>query len=594
MTINQLSWQQLQPNSEPYLETFKQAESSESVSFMALQARLNATLSLFIKGDDAADIMLVKSPGHYKYLRLLAETIDSLMPSNTPITGARYHINSDSTVIYHQASSKEDNFAGKVSCLFEEWVEPEQLFGCLRHNNNHYYLEPGFIHQINGGVLILPVKTVLLQPLLWLRLKQIIKSKRFDWVSHDETRPLPLSVPPMPIDLKLILIGDRFELAEFQEIEAELVNDASYGEYESLLPLKTTDDMLQWCNVINSVVQQNNLPKLHHSAYSELYRTAVKYSGDHELLPLCPLWLTKTLLEIRPALNNDDFIQAEHILKAQADKQWRENYLAERAFDDIKQGQVQIETQGFVIGQINGLSVLEYPGHPVAIGEPSRISCVAHLGDGEVTDVERKAELGGNLHAKGVMIMQAFISSELASEQQLPFSTSIVFEQSYGEVDGDSASLAELCALLSSLSQSPIDQQLAVTGSVDQFGNVQPIGGVNEKIESFFDVCQYRGLTGAQGVIIPEKNVRHLCLKQEVIDAVEAGQFAIYAVSHVAESIPLLTGIPYISDKDVSIMSMIQERIEQINNHNKMRYPQSFKWFGLVFILAIIGFLVFQ
>ncbi|MDQ2195089.1 S16 family serine protease, partial [Vibrio sp. A14(2019)] len=169
---------------------------------------------------------------------------------------------------------------------------------------------------------------------------------------------------------------------------------------------------------------------------------------------------------------------------------------------------------------INGLSVLEYPGHPRAFGEPARISCVAHIGDGEFVDVERKAELGGNLHAKGMMIMQAFLNAELELDQPMPLSASIVFEQSYGEVDGDSASLAELCALISALSQQPINQQIAVTGSVDQFGHVQPIGGVNEKIEGFFEVCQRRGLTGTQGVILPSTNVRHLCLHPSVIDAV--------------------------------------------------------------------------
>ena len=592
MTINQLNWQQLQPNSDSYLAQFQQAEQSKSIPLMALQERLNATLSLFIQGNEATDIMLVKAPGHYKYLKLLAETARHDKHSTTQITGARYHINSDSSVIYHQATSKEDNFAAKVDCLFEEWIEPEQLFGCLRQNNNHYHLEPGLIHQVNGGILILPVKTILLQPLMWLRLKQIIKSKRFDWISHDETRPLPLSIPSMPIDIKLILLGDRLELAEFQEIEPELSNDISYSEYESLLALKTNDDVLQWCKAINTIAQQHDLPELHHTAYAELYRIAARFTGDHELLPLCPLWLAKTLLEVRPYINQDKFIQAEHITKAQANKQWRENYLAERAFDEIKQGQLQIETQGFVIGQINGLSVLEYPGHPVAVGEPSRISCVTHLGDGEIIDVERKAELGGNLHAKGVMIMQAFISSELAAEQQLPFSTSIVFEQSYGEVDGDSASLAELCALLSSLAQYPIDQQLAVTGSVDQFGNVQPIGGVNEKIEAFFDTCHHQGLTGSQGVIIPERNVRHLCLKQDVIEAVKEGKFIIYTVNHVSESIPLLTGINYLHDKEPSIISMIQERIEQIGNQNKIRLPLSFKWLTFGLFLTILFFLL--
>lgn len=191
-------------------------------------------------------------------------------------------------------------------------------------------------------------------------------------------------------------------------------------------------------------------------------------------------------------------------------REWREGFLAERMQDEILQEQILIETEGERIGQINALSVIEFPGHPRAFGEPSRISCVVHIGDGEFTDIERKAELGGNIHAKGMMIMQAFLMSELQLEQQIPFSASLTFEQSYSEVDGDSASMAELCALISALADVPVNQSIAITGSVDQFGRAQPVGGLNEKIEGFFAICQQRELTGKQGVIIPTANIRHL------------------------------------------------------------------------------------
>ncbi|WP_048606618.1 S16 family serine protease, partial [Providencia rettgeri] len=258
------------------------------------------------------------------------------------------------------------------------------------------------------------------------------------------------------------------------------------------------------------------------------------------------------------------------------------NFLMERTQDDILQEQIFVKTEGEVIGQVNGLSVLQYPGHPEAIGEPSRITCVAHLGDGEFTDVERKAELGGNIHAKGMMIMQAYLNYELKLEQPQPFSASIVFEQSYGEVDGDSASLAELCALISALSLQPIDQQIAITGAVDQFGYVQPIGGVNEKIEGFFDICAKRGLTGEQGVIIPMANIRHLCTKAEVVSAVQEGQFHIWPVEHVAQAITLLTKQPYFEqqaeEENVHLLALIQERINQANAPDKARLPWFLKW----------------
>ncbi|VTP61497.1 Lon protease 1 [Serratia rubidaea] len=173
--------------------------------------------------------------------------------------------------------------------------------------------------------------------------------------------------------------------------------------------------------------------------------------------------------------------------------------------------------------------------------------------------------------------MQAFLISELELDQQLPFSASMVFEQSYGEVDGDSATLAELCVLISALSQQPINQQIAVTGSVDQFGNVQPIGGVNEKIEGFFEVCQRRGLTGQQGVILPAANVRHLCLRQEVVDAVREGQFHLWAVDSVAETLPLLTGCLYTDEQQPNLLSAIQERIAQVNPQERQR-PWCLRW----------------
>jgi len=233
-----------------------------------------------------------------------------------------------------------------------------------------------------------------------------------------------------------------------------------------------------------------------------------------------------------------------------------------------------------VVGQINGLSVVEYPGHPRAWGDPSRITCVVHPGDGEFMDIERKAELGGNIHAKGMMIMQAFLIAELELDQQLPFSASMVFEQSYSEVDGDSASLAELCALISALANQPINQQIAVTGSVDQFGNVQPVGGLNEKIEGFFDICHQRELTGQQGVIIPSCNVRHLSLNQAVVTAVEQGRFHIWAIDRADEALPLLTGKIWSTEDGQGdcLLNTIQERISLFNQPDVPQRPWALRW----------------
>lgn len=438
-------------------------------------------------------------------------------------------------------------------------------------------MQPGLVHQVNGGVLILSVRALQAQPLMWLRLKQMIVQQRFDWLSTDETRPLPVHIPSMPLDLRLILVGDRLGLADFHDMEPELGDLAIYGEFEAELPLVDIEGMALWCGYINTLLQQKQLPALSADAWPVLFRQAVRYSGDQGSLPLCPQWLTQQLAEAALYAENDT-ISANALEAALNARNWRQNYLAERMQDEIELGQILVETEGHVVGQINALSVLEYPGHPHAFGEPARISCVVHLGDGEFVDVERKAELGGNIHAKGMMIMQAFLMSELELDQPLPFSASIVFEQSYGEVDGDSASLAELCALVSALSQQPINQQIAVTGSVDQFGNVQPIGGVNEKIEGFFETCQRRGLTGNQGVILPTTNVRHLCLNQAVVEAVQKGQFHLWAVDTVAEALPLLTGVTYDDEQQPSLLGAIQERIAQINPQDKRRWPWPLRW----------------
>jgi Lon-like ATP-dependent protease len=578
LTTNQLNWQQLAPAIDKYTSQFQQACEAPPSNILALQARLDATLNLFTDNASKDRIMLLKAQDSYDYLSLIAESINQKRTISTKIIGARYHIN-EHQISYHPANQPDDNFAATDYCLFEEWIESERLFGCLRYNENKYALQPGLIHKANGGILVLSLRTILTQPLLWLKLKQTIMSRRFDWVSPDESRPLPVSIPSMPLDIRLILVGDRLELGDFQEIEPEITATAVYAEYESELSITAEHDIVNWCLYLNALSQRAGLPFPDAGALAQLFKIGARFCDDQFTLPLCPVWLSQQLQEASRYLTEQDkHISAHHIEQSRRLKLWRQSYLPERSRSEIEQGQILIATQGYVVGQINGLSVLEYPGHPIPIGEPSRISCVVHLGDGEVTDVERKAELGGNLHAKGMMIMQAFISAELASEQQLPFSASIVFEQSYGEVDGDSASLAELCALLSALSLQPINQQIAVTGSVDQFGNVQAIGGINEKIEAFYDICLFQGLTGTQGVIIPYSNIRHLCLREDVIEAVKNGTFSLFYVDHVAEAISLLTGLPYHDESLPSILSIIQERTESSNQSHKMRFSWPFKW----------------
>ncbi|WP_099108326.1 Lon protease family protein [Xenorhabdus sp. KJ12.1] len=576
MTNIKLDWQSLQPNSVPYQSLFNSVSESPSATLEVIQPRLHNGLTLFCQANLRQSFMLLKAEESDACLALLSDTVSTLLPESYPDVGGYYQIEHQ-TITWH--SSGEGPFSPNQRVAYREWIEPEQLFGNIYTHQNVLQLQPGLIHQVNGGILILPLRTLLSQPLMWVRLKQMIIQRRFDWLPHNENHPLPLPVPSIPLDLRLILVGDRFSLDELHTIEPELASSALYSEFEPDMPFHEEDDLAMWCRYVSGFIQQQKLPSLSQDAWSELFRQAIRYTEDQFSLPLDIQWLKQTL-ETAANYQQENQITLHSLQQAEDNRRWRHSYLAERSMDEILKGQILIRTQGTVIGQINGLSVLEYSGHPDPIGEPSRISCVAHLGDGEFIDVERKVELGGNIHAKGMMIMQAYLISELKLDQPQPFSASIVFEQSYGEVDGDSASLAELCALISALSQQPINQQIAVTGAVDQFGNVQPIGGVNEKIEGFFRVCHCRGLTGSQGVIIPTANVQHLCLHQDVINAVKNGEFHIWAVEHVSEAASLLTDIPYYDEQKEHLLAMIYERITQINSQERPKLPWFLRWLG--------------
>ncbi|WP_086110185.1 AAA family ATPase [Xenorhabdus vietnamensis] len=580
MTNIKLDWQALQPNNAPYQALFNSVAELPSITMDEVQPRLYSGLSLFCQTSLRQPFMLLKAEESDAYLSLLSDTISSLLPENLPENrpsiGGYYHIEHQ-TIIWHP--SEEGLFAPTKRVAYREWIEPEQLFGNIYTHQGVLQLQPGLIHQVNGGILILPLRTLLSQPLMWVRLKQMIVQRRFDWLSHDENRSLPLPIPSMELDLRLLLVGDRLSLEELQSIEPELANNALYGEFELDMPFHEEDDLAVWCRYVNEITRQQNFPPLSTDAWPELIKLAARYTEDQFQLPLDIQWIQQKL-EAAANYHQENQITKYSLQQAEDNRIWRHGYLSERSMDEILKGQILIRTQGSVIGQINGLSVLEYPGHPEPMGEPSRISCVVHLGDGEFVDVERKVELGGNIHAKGMMIMQAYLISELKLDQPQPFSASIVFEQSYGEVDGDSASLAELCALISALSQQPIDQQIAVTGAVDQFGYVQPIGGINEKIEGFFRLCNYRGLTGHQGVIIPSINIQHLCLNQDVLDAVQNGQFHIWAVEHVSEAASLLLGIPYYDPQKEHLLAMIHERITQANIQERPQFPWFLRWLG--------------
>lgn len=574
LTSTQLTWQALQPDSSRYQSLFSTVSLEDSDTLAAVQPRLLNALAHLHHQTLGFPLLLLRSQENSDYLAWIAEAAQRFQPDEDALYGGDYHVMGDNVSLQPPVDASRP-FTSTGGVHYADWIESEQLFGCVRQYKDRVQLEPGLLHQANGGTLILSINTLLAQPLLWLRLRKVIELGRFDWYSPDERRPLPVTIPPLPLQLRLILCGDREALASFQELDVEVHEMALYSEFEENLQLVDDDDMANWCRWTLCQAELAGLTPPEADFWPLLIQEAVRLTGDQDTLPLCPRWLRRQLQE---AALHGETLNGEALKEALEARQWRESFLADRMRDEILLNQIMIETEGEVVGQINGLSVIEFPGHPRPWGEPSRITCVVHPGDGEFTDVERKAELGGNIHAKGMMIMQAYLISELELEQQLPFSASLVFEQSYSEVDGDSASLAELCVLISALANQPLNQQIAVTGSVDQFGNVQPVGGLNEKIEGFFHICQSRELTGKQGVILPASNVRHLSLSDDVVEAVQQGQFHIWAIESVDEALPLLTGIAWQSESGDSLLSTIQERITQLNQQENRPRPWPLRW----------------
>ncbi|WP_081299234.1 AAA family ATPase [Gilliamella sp. wkB18] len=584
MAITQLKAHQTQPDLAHVIElTNKNNVTEESAivelnNLLAWQPRVASALSMLCpnkKTNYTPRFMLLKAPESELFFDLLKQAVKLNL---SPTTLGYSYFFGDNKITLSKAKSKQDNFASQDSCLSAIYADVEKLFGCVRQpENSTMRLQSGLVHQANGGGLILGMRSLLSQPNLWSQLKQMVIKQKFEWVSTDEAHPLPLSIPPMPLDLRIILVGDRLSMAELQEFEPEFYTSVIYTEFENELHIKSSTQVESWLDYVKFIANKQNLPIIDSSAFSKIYREAIRHTGDQYYLPFSVDWIHSMLVNAS-YFGQDNMINEYSINQSVKEKSWREDYLKERIYEEIFSNQIMIKTKGYVVGQINGLSVIEYPGYPIAIGEPNRLSCLIHYGDGELIDIERKTDLAGNIHTKGMMIIQAFIMSEFAINHQLPFSISLVFEQSYGEVDGDSASLAALCAIMSALSGMPIDQQLAVTGSVDQFGNVQSVGGVNEKIEGFFTVCKHQGLNGQQGVIIPANNQRHLCLSDEIVEAIEQNKFSIHTVDHVAETLQLITGIAYKDDNNINLYKLIHARMQSMLMQDKKKDGWLSKW----------------
>ena len=407
-------------------------------------------------------------------------------------------------------------------------------------------IKPGALHKANGGYLILDARKLLMQPYAWESLKRTLQAGEIKIESLERSLSListsALEPEPIPLELKLILVGDRliYYLLSYYDPEFQDLFKVAADFDDSI---DRADITMEYAKVLATIARQEQLKPLTRQAIGRVIEHSSRMTGDAEKL-------STHLRSIKDLLNESDYwaeenghdkIDASDVQEAIDHKIYRSDRVRQKLYENIHRGTVLIDVEGKVAGQINGLSVLQLG--ELTFGQPSRITANTRLGNGKLVDIERETELGGALHSKGVLILSSFIASRYARNRPFSMSASLVFEQSYGGVDGDSASLAELCVILSSLTQIPLRQDLAITGSVNQLGRVQPIGGVNEKIEGFFDICNKKGVTGKQGVIIPASNVKHLMLRWDVVKAAQAGQFSIYAVETVDQALELLTGL---------------------------------------------------
>lgn len=426
-------------------------------------------------------------------------------------------------------------------------IEHESQFGALVANFT--LIRAGAFHRANGGYLLLDAMKVLQRPWAWEAIKRTLRSRQLrieslgqtaGWVSTTTLEPEPIPLR----DTKIVLMGERtlfYLLSAFDPDVPELFK--VLVDFEDRMD-RSREGQATYCQLVASLVKKEGARPFDRGAVARTVDFAARKAGDGEKLSLHMRGIVDLVREAdwQARQRSATQVTAADVQAAIDAQERRGSRVRERLLEAVRRGDVLISTSGARVGQVNALAVFQLGEQ--SFGQPTRITARVRLGKGEVVDIEREVELGGPIHSKGVLILSGFLGGRYARDFPLAVGASLVFEQSYGQMEGDSASMAELCALLSALSEVPLRQSVALTGSVNQHGDYQVIGGVNEKVEGFFEVCRLGGLTGEQGVIIPRSNVKNLMLKREVIEAVERGKFHLWAAKSVDEVLELLTGVP--------------------------------------------------
>jgi lon-related putative ATP-dependent protease len=454
----------------------------------------------------------------------------NLFVDNSELDGAPVIIDSNSSFY---------NLFGKL--------EYENSFGTLK--TDFTLIKPGLIHKANGGYIVLQVRDLLTNPVIWDSFKRVLRTKLIyvDTLKDYQMNTVAIASvkpEPIPVNLKVVLVGPAgiyYQLLEYDEDFRKLFKiKVEFDEEVS----RTDSNMFKIAQFIHNFCEKEKAPHFNAGAVAEVIEYSSRMVENQNKLSTQLNDLTELLAEACTwaKMEGAKTVTAAFVKKAIAERIERINKYDQRLIEMIQNGTIMIDTEGQKVGQINGLSIMSIGEY--SFGKPAKITANTYVGRAGIVNIEREVELSGTSHSKGVMILSAYIGEKFAQEKPLSLSASLCFEQMYNGVDGDSASSTELYALLSSLSDLPIKQNIAVTGSVNQKGEIQPIGGVTDKIEGFFTICKLRGLTGDQGILMPYQNIKNLNLNDEVIKAVKDGKFHIYAIKTIDEGIEALTGVP--------------------------------------------------
>ena len=501
---------------------------------------------------DAVEADILTNLDHYR--RFTEEAMAKMPPQGlTQVTEEREQLLKRYAV--NLLVTHGDQPSAHAPVVVERQPTYANLFGRLNYQarfgsltTDFTLIRPGAVRMANGGYLILQAPDVLTEARSWLKLKRCLKSKevRVEDIAEGMA-PLPtvnLIPEAIPLDLKVILIGPPLLFAlldaldpDFSllfKVQAEFEPDTDWNETR----------IAAYASYVRRTVDRCGLRHFANDALVELLRYGTRLAGRQDRVSTRYGAVSDLCEEANQIAAEEGAaqVQARHVLAALAGQERRSGLVPDRLRRMIAEGTLHVETSGAVVGQVNGLAVYQIDRR--AFGTQTRITCRVGLGRRGVVHIEREVERSGAIHTKGVLVLSGYLAGTFGRQRPLAFTASITFEQSYDEVDGDSASSAELYAILASLARVPIRQDIAVTGSVDQFGNIQPVGGVTEKVEGFFDVCREIGLTGSQGVIISATNVINLTLRDDVAQAVAEGRFHLWAISRVEEGLELLTGVP--------------------------------------------------